>query len=727
MKRSLKIALVITAILTISGTGQPLYAQVNNPSSTQTPRTLSTPNPAVPCCNITAIYTSTGVVTAKENATSRTFEFRVTNAALLKSLKVGQGVYANFRAKQVSLDGKTACCQITSGPSAPKPMAPANGSGTGPNSGGGGTGMGSFGQSIHAGTPIPLRFAPPPVPPLARYDQRTVTASDNGQTVSGQIVHIRGLDGIRQALAQGVIPQTVADILAMHLQTLPAGQSNHYMVNPQLALAWSKAHPEPQSLVGAATNDNPQWCGDWWKSAKCSLQDYNDIRAQMQQKWNDLVQDLSRRWGQPAEQFTEQYKTLAKIPVAFNQPNQIRVPLKYSKSEGPYSGQVDGYAAVGFPVSGNFTMDVSVFYVEALPFMTRPRSVEADGSVTTGTTFSAGVTATGTFKQDFPIFSGQYPIEMLPIIAGGVPIAEVDISAYIAADVDVNVTAQVDASYEVDQTHTINFRYGCDGGGCSGTNTQEPTHTTTIKKAEIKGQASITPAVYTALQADFDFDALSLRAGPKPALIGEINGCASFASTTVTGAAPSVQRSQGLMADLDWKTDFIWEALIGGQTVAGNSSAPNALVGRRHILFQDLLPGGSSALMASVTEALNPTMGQPVLFKVQMPQCYPYRDTIQYHVAWTGVAGAPKQSGPSASACTLNYSQSQGTCFGDPTKELDIALDWPSEGAYSFSVVPVHDNHPRDFNVTPNPIGVSVQRARAVNPSVLAQPRSKNP
>lgn len=721
MKRSLAVAFAIAVILTILGMGQRSYAQKQEPL--RTPQRLGAPTPPPPCCSVTAIDSGSGIVTAKENATSRTFEFRVTNAALLATLHPGSPVYANFTAKQVSLDGNTACCPITSGPSAPKPMAPANANGSGimPNPGGVGTGTGPFGQSIHAGTPYQRQFAMVR-PPRARYDQRTVTASVNGQTVSSQILHIRGLDGIRQALAQGLIPQTVADILAMHVQTLPAGESNHYLVNPQLALAWSQTHKEPPSLVGAA-NSNSNWC-DWWSSINCVVQDFNDLRAQAQQKWQDTLKDLSQHWGEPAEQFAEQHKTLAKIPVAFNQPNQIKAPLKYSKSQGPYSGQLDGYAAVGFPVSGNFTMDVSVFYIEALPFMIRPRSVDADGSVTTGTTFSAGVTATGTFKQDFPIFSTQVPIEILPIIAGGVLIAEVDISAYIAADVDVIVTAQADASYEVDHTHTINFQYSCDGGGCSGTETKEPTHTTTIKKAEIKGQASITPAVYTALQVDFDFDALGVRAGPKPALIGQINGCASSASTTGTGVAPIVQRSQGLMADLDWKTDFVWQALVGTKTVAEHS---NALVGRRHIFFQDLLPGGSSALIAGVTEAPNPTTGQPVLFKVHMPQCYPYTDTIQYHVTWTGVAsGAPIQN--SQPACTWNNSQSQGTCFGDPTKELDVALDWPSTGTYSITVVPVHDNHPRDFRVTPNPISVNVRPGLVkVDPGALARPRSNNP
>ena len=45
-----------------------------------------------PCCSITAIDLKTGIVTAKVNATGQTFEFKVTNQALLKSLKLGQGI-----------------------------------------------------------------------------------------------------------------------------------------------------------------------------------------------------------------------------------------------------------------------------------------------------------------------------------------------------------------------------------------------------------------------------------------------------------------------------------------------------------------------------------------------------------------------------------------------------------------------------------------------------------
>lgn len=69
---------------------------------------------AAPCCGISGIDGGTGVVTARETATNRTFQFRVEDRKLLLSLKVGQGVYASFTTKKVSLNGQTACCSIVS-------------------------------------------------------------------------------------------------------------------------------------------------------------------------------------------------------------------------------------------------------------------------------------------------------------------------------------------------------------------------------------------------------------------------------------------------------------------------------------------------------------------------------------------------------------------------------------------------------------------------------------
>lgn len=77
------------------------------------------PQPATPspCCQTTTIDAKTQVVTAVEKATGRTFSFKVADRTLLNTLKVGQEVYANFKTRQVSIDGVTPCCPIIALPS----------------------------------------------------------------------------------------------------------------------------------------------------------------------------------------------------------------------------------------------------------------------------------------------------------------------------------------------------------------------------------------------------------------------------------------------------------------------------------------------------------------------------------------------------------------------------------------------------------------------------------
>lgn len=86
------------------------------------------PTPAagapVSCCEITAVNLPTGVATAKVNASGLVFEFAVTNPTQLKLLRIGQGVFANFKTRQVSLDGRTPCCEIVTPGSGKTPSTP---------------------------------------------------------------------------------------------------------------------------------------------------------------------------------------------------------------------------------------------------------------------------------------------------------------------------------------------------------------------------------------------------------------------------------------------------------------------------------------------------------------------------------------------------------------------------------------------------------------------------
>lgn len=137
---------------------------------------VTMPLHAKECCHVSAIDARTGIATAKETATGRTFQFKLSDASLLRQLRPGSPVYANFRTKQVSLDGKTPCGEIISisaaadmrAPEAttptakeaaqvsapPKAMAPANSTGSQPNTSSAGSGTATPKSSA---TPLPLR------------------------------------------------------------------------------------------------------------------------------------------------------------------------------------------------------------------------------------------------------------------------------------------------------------------------------------------------------------------------------------------------------------------------------------------------------------------------------------------------------------------------------------------------------------------------------------------
>jgi hypothetical protein len=68
--------------------------------------------PAVqpPCCQITAIDTNHGVVSAKTADATSTFSFKFDSGPIPSTLKVGQRVWS--RAGKVSLNGAQNCCTI---------------------------------------------------------------------------------------------------------------------------------------------------------------------------------------------------------------------------------------------------------------------------------------------------------------------------------------------------------------------------------------------------------------------------------------------------------------------------------------------------------------------------------------------------------------------------------------------------------------------------------------
>src|SRR5947207_14327091 len=94
------------------------------------PATATQANPADACCNIVSINAN-GVVSARQ-ADGRVFQFQVADKTLLASLHIGQPVWADFAANQVTLKyGAQPCCGIAARPIGPvdgaRPIGPVDG------------------------------------------------------------------------------------------------------------------------------------------------------------------------------------------------------------------------------------------------------------------------------------------------------------------------------------------------------------------------------------------------------------------------------------------------------------------------------------------------------------------------------------------------------------------------------------------------------------------------
>lgn len=118
-------ALMACLILFASGA----FAQAGDKLQRPAAKPQSVAKLPAPSSRVTSIDSSTGVVTGVVNSTGQTFQFTVTDPAQLKSLVVGQGVFANLKTSQVSFDGKTPAGTIIAvGPvDGVKPVGPVDG------------------------------------------------------------------------------------------------------------------------------------------------------------------------------------------------------------------------------------------------------------------------------------------------------------------------------------------------------------------------------------------------------------------------------------------------------------------------------------------------------------------------------------------------------------------------------------------------------------------------
>ena len=670
------------------------------------------------CCSITAIDTRANTVSAKD-ASGNVFEFTARSATTIAALRVGQAVHANFAKNQVSLDGRSVCCTITKAPAPavavrhPVPTAPTNPGGN----------LAAAGVStqvanvvraptIGFGAPIPhtsnsRRIAEVAYVdvPAARFQNRTLTASFSGRQVTRTVLHLYGLDGIENAPSS--LPDGVRRLLEIHARKTPQGEQTHYIVDPLIAQEWIKTHPVPEDVKvksgGGKCKGNEferfrcRTDKSWDNWSELTSEEWERLRKKAQGWWDDAAKTL-KQCGTTTDGWTDHVASGPATPVKFTISPTMSVDMQQSGSKGSAKGTLKGTVGLGFPMDADFQANVTFFYIPCLPGVYRLRGLTADGGLTVGNQLTVDVTATGSFDKRYtipPSGGAQIPLYVIPIVIGDIPVAVIDVSAYIEGDVKVSAEGSASGRFAVTNSQRSTFMFDCSGRGCKGKRKAVTVPTTTNESAQIQGQVSVQPGIYTALQLSFDYNVLQGRAGPEPYLLGIANGCGA-ASATQTGGTSTSQTNAALTADLDWGVMLRAEALVAGQKV-GEPWEEKAM-NERHLWFKDIAPGGSTALMPAVTGPAQGAAAQPVAVKVRMPSCYPYTDKVDYRVTWDGGA----TPAPNA-ACDWQ----RRTCTLDPTKDLTLSLTWPNAGAYTVSVQLVKDEH-RTFAPAPSPTKLNV-------------------
>jgi hypothetical protein len=537
-----------------------------------------------------------------------------------------------------------------------------------------------------------------------------------GQDVTTRILRLRGIAGIEEAPAD--LPEGARRLLAIHVRTLDPNQPHDYIVNTALAAQWMAAHPVPADIKTSDNGSHRQHChgADYLTKANCDYQAAGDavkaVQDEASKDWSHASDELTHDWQMAQDCFADKTLPLNGIPVKFSITPNLTIPLssvangagmKSAFSSASSSGKVDGSVGLGFPLEGDFLAQLDLFYIPCLPFVVRPKSIAANGTLLVGEKLTASVTATGAFDKTFkipPTGGPKIPIQMIPIVIAGVPVAELDVSAYIEGNIEVGGTGKADGHFELSDPHKVSFSFACSGGGCTSQMQPVPDPTTLMESAEIKGQVFVKPSIFTALQLDFDYDLLSARAGPQPFLLGMASGCAEASAQQASNGSSTSEENHVLTADLDWGMEVRAEALVAEHIVG--KPYVHSVTGDKHLWFRDLAPGGSNALVAKVQSVGAAAASKPASYRVKMPSCYPYTNKIQYRVSWTGNAVAAPNS-----LCQWQ-SRGAGICKADPTNDLVINLTWPAAGDYSLTVVPVSDDHHRSFSSAPQVIQVTV-------------------
>jgi hypothetical protein len=423
-----------------------------------------------------------------------------------------------------------------------------------------------------------------------------------------------------------------------------------------------------------------------------------------------------------------------------------------------------GTVSFQLPLELKMQAEASVFYIPCmtafsgdvpLPFVVRPRDVSVqDGYVSVSGSVTANIQQLA-YHGDIPIDT-QPVIPVLPptvVMAGPVPI-EFAVYAYLRGKIKVDGEAAIGSNFvaSVKAENTLKdgpFWFVCDGHGCrsdfSKIRRASTSSTQQVPQPNRGGRLVVEPKFWAAVQIDLYNGILMGRAGPEPAISGDLwgfegSGCGGPGSMANPTNQANSSDLKALAADIDAKIYSAWQVGALGMTNPFNGEyikgangyetpVNEGLLWMTHLFFDPVESSGLSPAVGGTTQV---TAGKPAAFRVRMNPCYPYSDSLEYRVKWTGsVRTATTQPLPGTgvrqfgavqrlsntgnSQCT--WQADQGICRGDPRKDTVLNLVWAQPGNYTLTVEPVQDQHGRKFPGRATQLNISAGQASTASTS----------
>ena len=716
------------------------------PTSVAAAKAVDQVNPIAPCCGITSVNAETGMVAARDNATGRIFSFKVTDANLLKSLQVGQGVYANFAAKQVSVDNLSPCCGIVSGPTAL--LAPTPQSGPVPSSGSasssGGSGSNNSGKSNKVQTQSKSSKDLGTGNTEIKANEATIGQAIRGATAgnpppagnTGPGKSIPTLAGAAQTATPQTRPVPTLPVFSRErMQVRIISQSRKWRLQTFTGVVGGQQVKEEAlyHLVGTEGISEsplpPQIKNELLKDAASSRG--NDtvyiVHKSSAERIAMQLANLGSGSAPPRNSVTPTASSdngchdafgwgnhlTQTASINFNTPGDLLMLSLSDQNLGPVNAS--GHLNIQAPASGHVVGEVELGILDfaCAPVAVKLRHLRLYGTIDLGASLDldAHLGADHRFKKRLV----SAPLGGFGFFIGPIPVY-VGFDAFLEGRVDVKVPDLVQIKYSAQGNGHGTLDTTCTMNGCSSNSSGSFTWSTSGDLTLLANglHAIVKPGVLGGVEGYlYDPDIVNAHAGVEPYAKGDLwaysgTGCSK------EGAGAARDYTKALTADVDGGFDAV--AGIDASGLAPNGFFSGALDQEfvlynweRHLKFYDLI--GSTAL-APVVDANSPANAQqPKTITVQMRACYPYSKdkdgnpvVMTYQVGWGDAT--PDSQAQAAVGSGANPSHA-----------------WNSTGQFTIQARPLRDSHGRELPAQITQATLLVNGAAAAGGSVPGQLR----